>query len=145
MQFLVDRNNIIENNLQDANSDELSSLLDNYLENLLHSDEKIFHSDLLNKIIESDKVKDIQAKIVKQLDNFLKQKKIAIRSSIKRGNFKIDDLLNISIYYRAKVCSFSDILKSGVFKTQKVDNQHSREYKKRVKKIFEKKKLKKSA
>lgn len=113
MQFLVDRNNIIENNLQDANSDELSSLLDNYLENLLHSDEKIFHSDLLNKIIESDKVKDIQAKIVKHLDNFLKQKKIAIRSSIKRGNFKIDDLLNISIYYRAKVCSFSDILKEN--------------------------------
>jgi hypothetical protein len=109
--MLVDRNNIMENHIKESNKEDLTSLLDNYFENLLQSDEKVIHSDLVTQIIENNKDR-ISGLIIKNLDNFLKQKKLAIRNNIKKNVFKIDDLINISNSYGSKISNFISFLES---------------------------------
>jgi hypothetical protein len=51
MTLLKDKFNIIENNVKNVNREELSSIIDNYFENLLHSDEKLIHPELISQIL----------------------------------------------------------------------------------------------
>ena len=117
--MLVDRNNIMENHIKESNKEDLTSLLDNYFENLLQSDEKVIHSDLVTQIIANNKER-VSSLIIKNLDNFLKQKKLTIRNNIKKNVFKIDDLINISNSYGSKISNFTSFLdfneKSNILK-----------------------------
>jgi len=109
--MLVDRNNIMENHIKESNKEDLTSLLDNYFENLLQSDEKVIHSDLVTQIIMNNKER-VSSLIIKNLDNFLKQKKLTIRNNIKKNVFKIDDLISISNSYGSKISNFTSFLDS---------------------------------
>lgn len=117
--MLVDRNNIMENHIKESNKEDLTSLLDNYFENILQSDEKVIHSDLVTQIIANNKDR-VSSLIIKNLDNFLKQKKLTIRNNIKKNVFKIDDLISISNSYGFKITNFTSFLdcaeKSNILK-----------------------------
>jgi len=109
MSTMIDRNNILDNYIKDVNQEDLSSLIDNYFENILHSDQKVVHSDFISQIIWFNKNYDYSQIIIKHIDNFLKQKKIGIRNTIKRGAFTIDELLKIINNYGMKINSFSSL------------------------------------
>jgi hypothetical protein len=107
---MEDKFAIIQNDISNLSNDELISKLDNYFENLfLNSNQRVFHNDLIIQIIRFRKDIDIFEIILRHLDNYLKEKKIAIRNSIKKGNFEIDSGLNslIKNYFdKINICSF---------------------------------------
>ena len=109
MSLLIDKNNILDNYIKDINQEDLSSLIDNYFENVLHSDEKVIHPDFISQIIWFNNNFDYTQIIIKHIDNYLKQKKIAIRNNIKRGTFTIDELVKIINGYGVKINSFSSL------------------------------------
>ena len=92
---MEDKFAIIQNDISNLSNDELISKLDNYFENLfLNSNQRVFHIDLIIQIIRFRKDIDVSEIILRHLDNYLKEKKISIRNSIKKGNFEIDSGLN---------------------------------------------------
>ena len=92
---MEDKFAIIQNDISNLSNDELISKLDNYFENLfLNSNQRVFHIDLILQIIRFRKDIDVSEIILRHLDNYLKEKKISIRNSIKKGNFEIDSGLN---------------------------------------------------
>ena len=104
---LNDKFSIICNDIMSISNSEIVDLLDNYFENLLHSNEKTIHSDLLSQIFWFKKEFDFSTIMLKHLENFLKQKKLSIRNNIKKGNFEIDTGLNKLIEsYFEKINSF---------------------------------------
>jgi hypothetical protein len=104
---LNDKFAIICNDIVNIPDDEIGDLLDNYFENLLHSNERTIHSDLLSQIFWFKKEFDFSTIMLKHLENFLKQKKSTIRNNIKKGNFEIDTGLNKLIEsYFEKINSF---------------------------------------
>ena len=104
---LNDKFSIICNDIMSISNSEIVDLLDNYFENLLHSNEKTIHSDLLSQIFWFKKEFDFSTIMLKHLENFLKQKKLSIRHNIKKGNFEIDTGLNKLIEsYFEKINSF---------------------------------------
>jgi hypothetical protein len=106
---MEDKFAIIQNDICNLSNDELISKLDNYFENLfLDSNQRVFHNDLIIQIIKFRKDIDVVEIILRHLDNYLKEKKIGIRNSIKKGNFEIDSGLNslIKSYFdKIKICS----------------------------------------
>jgi hypothetical protein len=106
---MEDKFAIIQNDICNLSNDELISKLDNYFENLfLNSNQRVFHNDLIIQIIKFRKDIDVVEIILRHLDNYLKEKKIGIRNSIKKGNFEIDSGLNslIKSYFdKIKICS----------------------------------------
>jgi len=120
INILSDKFNIINDDVKDIPQSNLSSLLDNYFENLLYSNERIIHSDLLSQISWFRKDFDPSEIIIKHLENFLKQKKSIIRTNIKKGVFEIDSGLNKLIQgYCEKITIFSTHLnqKEKIIKT----------------------------
>lgn len=107
---MEDKFAIIQNDICNLSNDELISKLDNYFENLFFdTNQRIFHNDLIIQIIQFRKDIDISEIILRHLDNYLKEKKIAIRNSIKKGNFEIDSGLNslIKNYFdKINICSY---------------------------------------
>ena len=107
---MEDKFAIIQNDICNLSNDELISKLDNYFENLfLDSNQRIFHNDLIIQIIHFRKDIDVSEIILRHLDNYLKEKKLAIRNSIKKGNFEIDSGLNnlIKSYFdKINICSY---------------------------------------
>ena len=107
---MEDKFAIIQNDICNLSNDELISKLDNYFENLFFdTNQRIFHNDLIIQIIHFRKDIDISEIILRHLDNYLKEKKIAIRNSIKKGNFEIDSGLNslIKNYFdKINICSY---------------------------------------
>ena len=107
---MEDKFAIIQNDICNLSNDELISKLDNYFENLFFdTNQRIFHNDLIIQIIHFRKDIDISEIILRHLDNYLKEKKIAIRNSIKKGNFEIDSGLNslIKSYFdKINICSY---------------------------------------
>lgn len=107
---MEDKFAIIQNDICNLSNNELILKLDNYFENLfLDSNQRIFHNDLIIQIIQFRKDIDISEIILRHLDNYLKEKKIAIRNSIKKGNFEIDSGLNslIKSYFdKINICSY---------------------------------------
>ena len=105
---IKDKFKIIQNNIIDITDDELTSLIDNYLENIMHSDEKVIHSDMISQILWFKKDFDYSQLILRHLENYLKEKKIGIRNSIKKGVFDIETGLNnlIKNYYDKIYTSF---------------------------------------
>ena len=107
---MEDKFAIIQNDICNLSNDELISKLDNYFENLFFdTNQRIFHNDLIIQIIQFRKNIDVSEIILRHLDNYLKEKKIAIRNSIKKGNFEIDSGLNnlIKSYYdKINICSY---------------------------------------
>jgi hypothetical protein len=104
---LKDKFGIISNDIFSISDNDINDLLDNYFENLLHSNEKTIHSDLLSQIFWFKKEYNFSIIMLKHLENFLKQKKISIRNNIKKGNFEIDSGLNKLIEsYFEKINSF---------------------------------------
>lgn len=104
---LNDKFSIICNDVVNMSDIEIRELLDTYFENLLHSNEKIIHSDFLSQIFWFKKEFDFSTIMLKHLEHFLKQKKITIRNNIKKGNFEIDTGLNKLIEsYFEKINSF---------------------------------------
>lgn len=89
---MKDRFNIITNNVNNT-IDELS-LIDNFFENLLHSNQRIMHSDLILQILWFRKDINSSEIILRHLENYLKEKKISIRNNIKKGSFEIETGLN---------------------------------------------------
>jgi hypothetical protein len=106
---MEDKFAIIQNDICNLSNDELISKLDNYFENLfLNSNQRVFHNDLIIQIIRFRKDINIFEIILRHLDNYLKEKKIGIRNSIKKGNFEIDSGLNnlIKNYFdKINICS----------------------------------------
>lgn len=107
---MEDKFAIIQNDICNLSNDELISKLDNYFENLfLDSNQRVFHNDLIIQIIHFRKDIDVSEIILRHLDNYLKEKKLAIRNSIKKGNFEIDSGLNslIKSYFdKINICSY---------------------------------------
>jgi hypothetical protein len=96
---MKDKFNIITNYVNNNTTDELSiidelSLIDNFFENLMHSNERIIHSDLILQILWFRKEIDSSEIILRHLENYLKEKKISIRNNIKKGTFEIGTGLN---------------------------------------------------
>jgi hypothetical protein len=91
---IKDKFNIIQNDIEFITNDELTSLIDNYFENIMYSNEKVIHSDLISQISWFRKDFDYSQIILRHLENYLKEKKIAIRNSIKKGVFDIESGLN---------------------------------------------------
>jgi hypothetical protein len=107
MSLLIDKFRIIENNVKDVDISDLTSMIENYFENLLHSDEKVIHPDLISQILWFRKDVDYSNCLTKQLEQYLKQKKNLIRTNIKKGIFQIDDLIKMIVSYNQKVNRFS--------------------------------------
>jgi len=107
MSLLIDKFRIIENNVIDVDNSDLTSMIENYFENLLHSDEKVIHPDLISQILWFRKDVDYSNCLTKQLEQYLKQKKNLIRTNIKKGIFQIDDLIKMIVSYNQKVHRFS--------------------------------------
>jgi len=84
---MKDKFNIIQNDVSHINLEELTSLIDNYFENLLYSNERVIHSDLISQILWFRKDFDSTQIILRHLENYLKEKKASIRNSIKKGSF----------------------------------------------------------
>ena len=107
---MEDKFAIIQNDICNLSNDELISKLDNYFENLFFdTNQRIFHNDLIIQIIHFRKDIDVSEIILRHLDNYLKEKKLAIRNSIKKGNFEIDSGLNslIKSYFdKINICSY---------------------------------------
>ena len=105
---IKDKFNIIQNNIIDITDDELTSLIDNYFENIMHSNEKVIHSDMISQILWFKQDFDYSQLILRHLENYLKEKKIGIRNSIKKGVFDIETGLNnlIKNYYDKIYTSF---------------------------------------
>lgn len=107
---MEDKFAIIQNDICNLSNNELISKLDNYFENLFFdTNQRIFHNDLIIQIIQFRKDIDVSEIILRHLDNYLKEKKLAIRNSIKKGNFKIDSGLNnlIKSYFdKINICSY---------------------------------------
>jgi hypothetical protein len=91
---MKDKFNIIKNDVEHITVEEISSLIDNYFENLLYSNERVIHSDLISQILWFRKDFDSSVIILRHLENYLKEKKTSIRNSIKKGTFEIDSGLN---------------------------------------------------
>ena len=91
---ITDKFNIIQNDIEYITNDELTSLIDNYFENIIYSNGKVIHSDLISQILWFRKDFDYSQIILRHLENYLKEKKIAIRNSIKKGVFDIESGLN---------------------------------------------------
>ena len=96
---MKDKFNIITHYVNNNTTDELSiidelSLIDNFFENLIHSNERIIHSDLILQILWFRKEIDSSEIILRHLENYLKEKKISIRNNIKKGTFEIGTGLN---------------------------------------------------
>lgn len=100
---LSDKFKIIENPIENLTKDEVNSDIDNYIENLLLSDEKIIHADFISAISFFHKDIDYTKLINKHLENYLKQKRLAIRNSIKKGNFDFDTLIKIIENFSEKI------------------------------------------
>jgi hypothetical protein len=107
MSLLIDKFSIIENNVKDVDNSDLTSMIENYFENLLHSDEKVIHPDLISQILWFRKDVDYSNCLTKQLEQYLKQKKNLIRTNIKKGIFHINDLIKMIVSYNQKVHRFS--------------------------------------
>ena len=96
---MKDKFDIITHYVNNNTTDELSiidelSLIDNFFENLIHSNERIIHSDLILQILWFRKEIDSSEIILRHLENYLKEKKISIRNNIKKGTFEIGTGLN---------------------------------------------------
>jgi hypothetical protein len=106
---MEDKFAIIQNDICNLSNDELISKLDNYFENIfLNCNQRVFHDDLIIQIIKFRKDINVFEIILRHLDNYLKEKKIGIRNSIKKGNFEIDSGLNslIKSYFdKINICS----------------------------------------
>ena len=63
MSILHDKFSIIENPFGDLTKEDINPIIDNYLENILFSDEKIIHPDFFNSLsyFEKNKADDIRA------------------------------------------------------------------------------------
>lgn len=107
---MEDKFAIIQNDVYNLSNDQIITKLDNYFENIFFdSNQRVFHNDLIIQIIQFKKNIDISEIILRHLDNYLKEKKIAIRNSIKKGNFEIDSGLNslIKNYFdKINICSY---------------------------------------
>jgi hypothetical protein len=106
---LSDKFKIIENPIENLTKDEVNSDIDNYIENLLLSDEKIIHADFISAISFFHKDIDYTKIINKHLENYLKQKRLAIRNSIKKGNFDFDTLIKIIENFSEKIIKMYNI------------------------------------
>jgi hypothetical protein len=108
---IKDKFNIIQNSLVDITNEEVSALIENYFENLLYSNERIIHSDLILQIPWFIKNFDSSHIILRHLENYLKEKKISIRNNIKKGVFEIDSGLNSLVAnYFEKIDTFSNLV-----------------------------------
>jgi len=101
--LLLDKFNIIENPIKDLCDSDLEEIIDNYIENLLLSDEKTIHSDFISTITFLNKEIDYSKIINKHLENFLKQKRLAVRNSIKKDNFDLDTLIKLIEGFSEKI------------------------------------------
>ena len=111
---IKDKFNIIQNSLVDISNEDISSLIENYFENLLYSNEQIIHSDLILQIPWFIKDFDSSLIILKHLENYLKEKKILIRNNIKKGVFEIDSGLNSLVAnYFEKIDTFSSLVSNS--------------------------------
>jgi hypothetical protein len=107
--LLADKFKIIENPIENLTKDELESEIDNYIENLLLSDEKIIHADFISAVSFFQKDINYTKIINKHLENYLKQKRLAIRNSIKKGNFDFDSLIKIIENFSEKIMKMYNI------------------------------------
>jgi len=111
---IKDKFNIIQNSLVNITNEELSSLIENYFENLLYSNERIIHSDLILQIPWFIKDFDSSDIILRHLENYLKEKKISIRNNIKKGVFEFESGLNSLIAnYFEKIDTFSSLVSNN--------------------------------
>jgi len=111
---IKDKFNIIQNNLVDITNEDLLSLIENYFENILYSNERIIHSDLILQISWFIKEFDVSLIILRHLENYLKEKKILIRNNIKKGSFEIESGLNSLVAnYFEKINMFSSFISNN--------------------------------
>jgi hypothetical protein len=110
MSLLVDKFQIIENHVDTITSEDLDSLINNYFENIFHSDEKVIHSDLIFQIFWFKKDFNYKSILINHLINFLKQKKTFVRNNIKKGNFELEHLIKLIQNYNDKIYKFSALL-----------------------------------
>ena len=103
MSLLVDKFQIIENHVDTITSEDLDSLINNYFENIFHSDEKVIHSDLIFQIFWFKKDFNYKSILINHLINFLKQKKTFVRNNIKKGNFELEHLIKLIQNYNDKI------------------------------------------
>ena len=79
---MKDKFNIIKNDVELINIEELTSLIDNYFENLLYSNERVIHSDLISQILWFRKDFDSSQIILRHLgaliDHFTCHRRISI-------------------------------------------------------------------
>ena len=107
--LLNDKFNVLENITKDISKDKLLSMVDNYFENLLNLDEKVFHPDFIYQIFWFNKDLDFGTLLVKHLENSLKQQRNAIRNNIKKSTFELDHLIKLIKNYNEKVTKFSSL------------------------------------
>jgi hypothetical protein len=107
--LLNDKFNVLENITKDISKDKLLSMVDNYFENLLNLDEKVFHPDFIYQIFWFNKDLNFGILLVKHLENSLKQQRNAIRNNIKKSTFELDHLIKLIKNYNEKVTKFSSL------------------------------------
>ena len=107
MSILFDKFNILEDNTKVLSNDNLLSMIDNYFENLLNTEEKVIHPDFIYQIFWFNKNLDCSSLLLKHLENFLKQRKITVRNNIKKGIFEIDTLIKLIRNYNEKTNKIS--------------------------------------
>jgi len=116
MSILYDKFNIIENPIKDIYKQDIIPLIDNYLENLLVCDEKIIHPDFFLSLSFFKIDIDYNKLIIKHLENYLKQKKLSIRSNIKKGNFELEILIKLIENYSDKIKKIYQISNDPIIK-----------------------------
>lgn len=106
MSHLVDKFHIIENQIENVSKDELVSLLNNYIENIFLSDEKVLISDLITQILYFKNDINFNNIMINHFTEFLKQKKNFVRNSIKKGNFEMEHLIKLIDNFNQKFVKF---------------------------------------
>jgi len=114
---LNDKFKIIENPTINLTIEDLEADIDFYVENLLLSDEKIMHSDYISSIYFFEKPINFSKIINKHLENYLKQKRLSIRNSIKKGNFDFDTLIKMIETFSKKMYQISsdEVIKKNAY------------------------------
>lgn len=106
---------IIENHINPKDKKKIISKMENYFENVLKTDTKIFISDYINQIIWFEKIDldNFSVNIEIHLKNYLIQHRNNIRTFIKKENFELSHLNKFFKKFISKLEYLNNIIKSS--------------------------------
>jgi hypothetical protein len=117
---LIDKYNIIENHVIDKN--KVSTKLENYFENYLESDIKVFIPDYINQIIYFERDNINIDFLGNQIEKLLIQRRNNIRNLIKKENFELSGLNKFIKLFIKKLEYINNLFNKSNIVVTSIDN-----------------------